>query len=108
MARSDESDFLLHHVNGGVHERRLAGEGIVPRCTIGIMQAGRGSMILWVMLYWGTMDPAIHEVVTFTRTTFLNVVTDQVNPFMETKFHDGSCLFQECNLQNRRVLVAQQ
>ena len=78
---SDESRFLLHHVDGRV--RRLPGEHIVPGCTMGRRQAGGGSVMLWAMFCWETLGPAIHVDVTLTRTTHLSIVADHVHPFME-------------------------
>ena len=40
VAWTDESRFLLHHVDGRVRVRRLPGEHMVPECTMGRSQAG--------------------------------------------------------------------
>ena len=41
VAWSDASRCPLHHMDG--HRRRLPGEHMAPRCTMGRGQAGRGS-----------------------------------------------------------------
>ncbi|MCJ8732198.1 hypothetical protein PDJAM_G00208470 [Pangasius djambal] len=43
------------------------------------------------------MGPGIHVDVILTRTTYLNIVADQVHPFMATVFPNGSGLFQQDN-----------
>lgn len=40
-------------------------------------QSGRGSAMLWAMFCWEVLTD-----VTLTRTTYLNIVADQVHPFM--------------------------
>jgi len=74
LAWSDESRFLLHHVDGRVCVRRLPGEHMAPGCTMGRRQAGGGSVMLWAMFCWETLGPAIHVDVTLTRTTYLSIV----------------------------------
>lgn len=39
-----------------------------------IRQARAGIVMLWVIVCWEALGPDIHVDVTFTRTTFLNVV----------------------------------
>ena len=60
VAWSDESRFLLHHVDGRVRVRRLPGEHMAPGCTMGRRQAGGGSVMFWAMFCWETLGPAIH------------------------------------------------
>ncbi|ROL55318.1 Transposable element Tc1 transposase [Anabarilius grahami] len=60
VAWSDETCFLLHHVDGRVHVCRLPGEHMAPGCTMGRRQAGGGSVMLWPMFCWETLGPAIH------------------------------------------------
>ena len=86
---------------------RLPGEQMVPGCTMGGRQAGRGSVILWAMLYWETLSPAIHVVVTLTRTNYLSIVADCVHPFMKTVFPDGSGLFQQDNAPCHKAKILQ-
>ena len=50
VAWSDESLFLLHHLDGRVRVHRLPGEHMVPGCTVGRRKASRDSVMLWVML----------------------------------------------------------
>ncbi|KAK3561744.1 hypothetical protein QTP86_012991 [Hemibagrus guttatus] len=90
---SDESCFLLNHVDGRVCG--LPGEHIAPGCTMGRRRVGGGSVLLWAMFCWETLGPAVHVDVTLTRSTYLSIVADHVHPFMETLFPDGCGLFQQ-------------
>ena len=53
--------------------------------------------MLWAMFCWETLGPAIHVDVNLIRVTSLNIVADQVHPFMAMVFSDGSGLFQQDN-----------
>ena len=97
MAWSDESRFLLDHVDGRVRVCRLPGDVMAPGCTVGIRQAGGGSVMLWAMFCWETLGPAIHMDINLTRVIYLNIIAEQVHPFMAMVFPDGSGLFQQDN-----------
>ncbi|GBO04691.1 hypothetical protein AVEN_19391-1 [Araneus ventricosus] len=47
VAWSDESRFLIHHVDGRIRVRRLPGEQLLPSGTAGHTQAGGGGFMLW-------------------------------------------------------------
>ena len=53
--------------------------------------------MLWAIVCWETLGPAIHVDVNVTRVTYLNIVADQVHPFTAMVFPDGSGLFQQDN-----------
>uniref|UniRef100_A0AAY5KPB9 Tc1-like transposase DDE domain-containing protein n=1 Tax=Esox lucius TaxID=8010 RepID=A0AAY5KPB9_ESOLU len=97
VAWSDESHFLLHHVDGRVRVRRLPGEVMAPECTEEREQAGGGSVMLWATFCWETLGPGIHVDVNLTDAAYLNIVADQLHPFMAMVFPDGSGLFQQDN-----------
>ena len=54
--------------------------------------------MFWAMFCWETLGPAIHVDVNLARVTYLNIVADQVHPFMAMVFPDGSGLFQQDNV----------
>ncbi|KAJ8276573.1 hypothetical protein COCON_G00083250, partial [Conger conger] len=105
---SDESRFLLHHVDGQVRVRSLPGEEMAPECTVERRQDGGGSMMLWAMFCWETLGPGIHVDVNLTHATYLNIVADQVHPFMATVFPDGSGLFQQDNAPCHTAHIVQE
>ncbi|GBM07790.1 hypothetical protein AVEN_33085-1 [Araneus ventricosus] len=43
---SDESRFLIHHIDGRTRVRRLPGEQLLPTCTAGHTQADGGGIML--------------------------------------------------------------
>ena len=107
MAWSDESHFLLYHMDGQVHVRHSPREHMAPGCTMGGRQAGGGS-VLWAMFCWETLGPAIHADVILTRTTYLSIVADHVHPFMEKVFPDGCGLFQQDNAPYHKAKMIQE
>ncbi|MCJ8732479.1 hypothetical protein PDJAM_G00211810 [Pangasius djambal] len=80
VAWSDESRFLLHHLDGRVRVRHLPGEEMAPGCTMGSRQAVGGSVMRWVIFCLETFGHGIHVDVTLTCTTYLNIVEDQYTP----------------------------
>ena len=52
VAWSDESRFLLDHVDGRVRVRRLPGEVMATGCTVGRRQASRGSVMFCAGKPW--------------------------------------------------------
>ncbi|KAK3525149.1 hypothetical protein QTP86_019533, partial [Hemibagrus guttatus] len=108
VAWSDESHFLLHHVDGRVRVRLLPGKHMVPGCTMGRRRAGRGSVMLWAMFCWEILGPAVHVDVTVTRSTDLSIAADHVHLFMETLFPDGCGLFQQDNVACHKSKLVQE
>ncbi|MCI4379860.1 hypothetical protein PGIGA_G00233280, partial [Pangasianodon gigas] len=108
VAWSDKSHFLLHHVEGRVCVHRLPGEEMAPGCTMERTQAGGGSVMLWAMFCWETLGPGIHVDAILTHTTYLNIVADQVQPFMATVFPNRSDLFRQDNAPCHTVKTVQE
>lgn len=75
---------------------------------MGIKKAGRGSVLLWTMFYWATLFPGIHADVTLTHNTYLNIVADQVYPFMGTVFPDCIGLTQQDNIPCHTLKIFQE
>ncbi|GBM73492.1 hypothetical protein AVEN_6813-1 [Araneus ventricosus] len=55
VAWSNESRFLIHHVDGRVRVRRLQGERLLPSYTAGHTQAGGGGIMLWGTFSWAAL-----------------------------------------------------
>ena len=64
--------------------------------------------MLWAMFCWETLGPAIHVDVNLTRVTSLNIVADQIHPFMAMVFPDGCGLFQQDNAPCPTAHIVQQ
>ncbi|MCI4375370.1 hypothetical protein PGIGA_G00108680 [Pangasianodon gigas] len=75
---------------------------------MGRRQARGGSVMLWAMFCWETLCPGIYVDVTLTRTTYLNIVADQIHPFIATVSPNGSGLFQQDNVPCYTAKIVQE
>ena len=94
VAWSDESRFLLDHVDGRVRVHRLPGGSDVTRMHCGKTTSQWRECDALGNVLLGTLGPAIHGDVNLTRATYLNIHADHVHPFMAMVFPDGTGLFQ--------------
>lgn len=61
-------------------------------------QAGGGGVMLWPLLSWDTLDPIIPIAQSLTALRYLNIVVDQVHPFMATVLLAGDGCYQQDNV----------
>lgn len=62
-------------------------ESVHMRCFPGIKMGGRqGSVMSWATFLWEALCSPAHVDVTLTCTTYLNIIADQVHPFISV-FH---------------------
>ncbi|GBM03371.1 hypothetical protein AVEN_256914-1 [Araneus ventricosus] len=99
VAWSDESRFLIHHVYGHVRVCRLPGEQLLPSCTAGHTQAAAGGgIMLWEMFSWAALGPIVVVEQTMKAANYLNIVADQLHPYMAFVFPTGNGIFQQYNV----------
>ncbi|GBM93742.1 hypothetical protein AVEN_99076-1 [Araneus ventricosus] len=79
---SDDSRFLIHHVDGLVRVRRLPGEQLLLSCTAGHTQAGGRGIILWRTFSWAVLGPVVVVEQTMKAANYLNTIADQLHPYM--------------------------
>ncbi|GBO07077.1 hypothetical protein AVEN_55626-1 [Araneus ventricosus] len=82
VAWSDESRFLIHHVDGRVRVRHLPGEQLLPSCTAGHTQTGGGGIMLWGTFSWAALVPVVVVEQTMKATNYLNIIAGQLHPYM--------------------------
>ncbi|GBO36422.1 Transposable element Tc1 transposase [Araneus ventricosus] len=90
VAWSDESRFLVHHVDGRARVRRLSGEQLLPSCTAGHTQAGGGGIMLWGPFSWAALGPVVVVEQTMKAANYLNITADQMHPYMAFVFPTGN------------------
>ncbi|GBM71957.1 Transposable element Tc1 transposase [Araneus ventricosus] len=107
VAWSDESRFLIHHVDGRVRVRRLPGEQLLPSCTAGHTQAGSGSIMLWGTFSWAALGPIVVVEQTMKAANYLNIIAEQLQPYMAFVFPTGNGIFQQDNVpcQKARIVL---
>ncbi|GFU55377.1 transposase domain containing protein [Trichonephila clavipes] len=74
--------------------RRLPGEQLLPQCTIGHAQA---VLCFGVRSFWAFLGPVVVVELTMNATGYLNIIADQLNPYMASVFPDGNGMFQQDN-----------
>ncbi|GBO42208.1 Transposable element Tc1 transposase [Araneus ventricosus] len=94
---SDESRFLIHHVDGRVSVRRLPGQQLLPSCTAGHTQAGDGGIMLWGTFSWAALGPVIVVEQIMKAANYLNIIAGQLHPYMTFVFPTGNGIFQQDN-----------
>ncbi|GBM81448.1 Transposable element Tc1 transposase [Araneus ventricosus] len=103
VAWSDESRFLIHHVDGRVRVRRLTGEQLLPSCTECHTQADGGGIMLWGTFSWATLGPVVEE--TRKAAIYMNIIADQLHPYMVFVFPTGNGIFQQDNAQCHKARI---
>ncbi|GBO01227.1 Transposable element Tc1 transposase [Araneus ventricosus] len=94
VAWSEESRFLIHHVDGRVRVRRLPGEQLLPSCTAGHTQAGGGGIMLWGTFSWAALGPVVVVEQTMKAANYLNIAADQLHLYIAFVFPTGNGIFQ--------------
>ncbi|GBM98318.1 Transposable element Tc1 transposase [Araneus ventricosus] len=94
---SDESRFLIHHVDARVRVRRLPGEQLVPSYAAGHTQAGGGSIMLWGTFSWAALGPVVVVEQTMKAANYLNITADQLHLYIAFVFPTGNGIFQQDN-----------
>ena len=97
VSRSDESRFLIHHVDSCIKVDYLPGDQLLFRCTAGHKQAGVAGIMLWVTFSWAALGPIIRKIAMKTLD-YLNLIADQLHSYMEPIFPTGSEIFQQDNV----------
>ncbi|GBL94520.1 Transposable element Tc1 transposase [Araneus ventricosus] len=97
VAWSDNSRFLIHHVDGRARVRRLPGEQLLPSCTTGHTQAGGDGIMLWGTFSWAALGPVVVVEHTMKGANYLNIIADQLHPYMAFVFPTGNGIFQQDN-----------
>ncbi|GBN63496.1 hypothetical protein AVEN_148374-1 [Araneus ventricosus] len=99
VAWSDESQFLIHHVDDRVRVRRLPDEQLLPSCTAGHTQAGGGGIMLLGMFSWEVLRPVVVVEQTMKAANSLNIIADQLHPYMAFVFPTGNGIFHVTRLR---------
>lgn len=89
------------YVDAQVHMRQFAWEKRAPACSMGRS---------WQMncdAPNSSLGPGIHADVTFTHTTYLNIVADHVLPFMAMVFPNAFGLFHQDKVPHNTANIVQ-
>ncbi|GBL91250.1 hypothetical protein AVEN_195135-1 [Araneus ventricosus] len=76
---------------------RLPGEQLLPSCTAGHTQAGGGGIMLWETFSRVAMGPVVVVEQTMKPANYLNIIADQLHPYMTFVFPTGNRIFLQDN-----------
>ncbi len=71
VAWSDESRFLMRHINGKVKIWLKEHESMDPSCLVSTIQAGGGGVMVWGIFSWHTLVPIEHHL---NATSYLSTL----------------------------------
>ncbi|GFW86552.1 transposable element Tcb2 transposase [Trichonephila clavipes] len=97
VAWSDESRFVIHPADGRIRIRRLRGEQLLLQYTVSHTQAGGGIIMLWGTFSWVFLGPVVVVEKIINATGYLNIIADQLHPYMASVFPAGNGMFQQDN-----------
>ena len=90
---SNELRFIIHHADVRVRIRRLPCEQLLHRCTAGYTQATGGGIILRGTFSWASLGPVVVVEQTFNATEYLNIIANQLHPYMASVFPTENGMF---------------
>ncbi len=105
IAWSDESRFLLRHLDGRVRIWCKEHESMDPSCLVSTVQAGGGGVMVWGVFSWHTMGPLVPIEHCLNATVYLSIVADHVHPFMTKVYPSSDGYFQQDNAPCHKALI---
>uniref|UniRef100_A0AAY5F1C5 Transposase Tc1-like domain-containing protein n=1 Tax=Electrophorus electricus TaxID=8005 RepID=A0AAY5F1C5_ELEEL len=94
---SDESQFQLHHHNGRARVWRKQHEAMDPSFMVKNVEMDEGCVKIWGMLSWHALGSLIPVDENLEAPAYLNILGDQVHPFMTIMYPKGDGYFQQDN-----------
>ncbi|GFV58963.1 transposable element Tcb2 transposase [Trichonephila clavipes] len=99
VAWYDESRFQLNRADGRVQVWRQPHKSMKPTCQQETVQAGGGSLMVWVwgVCSWRNMGPLIRLDTTLTSDWYVSILSDHLHSFMSIVHSDELVEFQQDN-----------
>ncbi|GFU92802.1 transposable element Tcb1 transposase [Trichonephila clavipes] len=105
---SDESTFTLFQTTGRVYVWRTPKEAFAPECIVLTVKHGGGSLMVWGAISWRGLGPLVtlHDKVKAAH--YVNILGDQVHPFVQTSFPGECPLYQDDNAPIHTAKIVQE
>ncbi|GFY26184.1 transposable element Tc1 transposase [Trichonephila clavipes] len=105
---SDESTFTLFQTTGRVYVWRMPEEAFAPECIVPTVKHGGGSLMVWGAISWHGLGPLVtlHDKVKAAH--YVNILGDQVHPFVQTSFPGECPLYQDDNASIHTAKIIQE
>ncbi|GFX15824.1 transposable element Tcb2 transposase [Trichonephila clavipes] len=87
---------------------RTPKEAFAPECVVPTVKHGGGSLMVWGAIYWRGVGPLVtlHDKVKAAH--YVNILGDQVHPFVQTLFPGECPLYQDDNAPIHTAKIAQE
>ncbi|GFW54956.1 transposable element Tcb1 transposase [Trichonephila clavipes] len=92
---SDESTFTLFQTTGRVYVWRTPKEAFAPECIVPTVKHGGGSLMVWGAISWRGLGPLVTLHGKVKAAHYVNILGDQVHPFVQTSFPGECPLYQD-------------
>ncbi|GFW58193.1 transposable element Tcb1 transposase [Trichonephila clavipes] len=104
----DESAFTLFQTTGRVYVWRTPKEAFAPECIVPTVKHGGGSLMVWGAISWRGLGPLVTLHGKVKAAHYVNILGDQVNPFVQTSFPGECPLYQEDNAPIHTAKIVQE
>ncbi|GFW62473.1 transposable element Tcb1 transposase [Trichonephila clavipes] len=105
---SDKSTFTLFQTTGRVYVWRTPKEAFAPECIVPTVKHGGGSLMVWGAISWRGLGPLVTLHGKVKAAHYVNILRDQVHPFVQTSFPGECPLYQDDNAHIHTAKIVQE
>ncbi|GFW63815.1 transposable element Tcb1 transposase [Trichonephila clavipes] len=105
---SDESTFTLFQITGRVYVGRTPKEAFAPECIVPTVEHGGGSLMVWGAISWRGLGPLVTLHAKVKAAHYVNILGEQVHPFVQTSFPGECPLYQDDNAPIHTAKIVQE
>ncbi|GFW35508.1 transposable element Tcb1 transposase [Trichonephila clavipes] len=106
---SDESTFTLFQTTGRVYVWRTPKEAFAPECIVPSVKPGGGSLMVWGgAISWRGLGPLVTLHGKVKAAHYVNILGDQVHPFVQTSFPGECPLYQDDKIPIHTAKIVQE
>ncbi|GFS99050.1 transposable element Tcb2 transposase [Trichonephila clavipes] len=96
----------LHASN--LYGRRTPKEAFAPECIVPPVKHGGGSLMVWGAISWRGLGPLVTLHSKVKAAHYVNILGDQVHPFVQTSFPGECPLYQDDNAPIHTAKIVQE
>ncbi|GFT85992.1 transposable element Tcb1 transposase [Trichonephila clavipes] len=106
---SDESTFTLFQTTVRGYVWRTPKEAFAPECIVLTVKHGGGSVMVWEgAIFWRGLGPLVTLHGKIKAAHYVNILGDQVHPFVQTSFPGECPLYQDDNVPIPTAKIVQE
>ncbi|GFS97539.1 transposable element Tcb1 transposase [Trichonephila clavipes] len=105
---SVELTFTLFQTTGRVYVWRTPKEAFALECIVPTVKHGGGSLMVWGAISWRGLGPLVTLHGKVKAAHYVNILGDQVHPFVQTSFPGECSLYQDDNAPIQTAKIVQE